>query len=62
MRVKKIKQCHTKKLHPDDHSEYRWLSFEEIDENIKDRNDKEYAAVQKGFKLLENNPVDLARS
>lgn len=38
-------------LQPEDHSEYRWVSREEVDE-VWDKNDAEYQAIQKGFEIL----------
>ena len=39
------------KLNPEDHSEFRWVTEEEVDE-VWDKNDDEYKAVKKGFTLL----------
>lgn len=42
-------------LNPEDHSEYRWVSEEELPElysQQKDVDDKEFEVVRKGFELL----------
>lgn len=40
------------KLNPQDHSEFRWVTKKEVDE-VWDKNDVSYGAIQKGFELLE---------
>lgn len=39
------------KLKPEEHSEYRWVTKEELD-TLWDPNDDEYKAVEKGFSIL----------
>jgi 8-oxo-dGTP diphosphatase len=39
-------------LHPEDHSEYRWMTPREF-EDIWDKNDAEYVAVEAGFKRID---------
>ncbi len=38
-------------LNPEDHSEYRWIAQNELDE-VWPKDDDEYAAIRKGFELL----------
>ena len=38
-------------LHPEDHSEYRWITRAELDE-VWDKQDAEYAAIMRGFEIL----------
>lgn len=39
------------RLNPEDHSEYRWITKEELDA-VWDKNDAEYKAIEAGFKLI----------
>ncbi len=39
------------KLNPEDHSEFRWVTKDEVDA-VWNKNDDEYKAVEKGFVLL----------
>lgn len=50
------------KVHPEDHSEYQWLSEIELtkmlDGTLKDENDAEYQIIQRAFKLLHGEPLN----
>lgn len=46
------------KLHPGDHSEYGWFADDEIDENVKDKEDREFFAIRKGFALLRGEQLE----
>jgi len=41
-------------LNPEDHSDYRWIDADEVDEYFED-GDAEKIAVQKGFQMLKDN-------
>lgn len=41
-------------VNPEDHAEFRWVTKEEVDE-VWDKNDAEYVAIQKGFVRLRLN-------
>lgn len=50
-------------IHPEDHSEFAWLSEDEIDRAIspgKPADDHEILALRKGFALLRGEGMDLA--
>jgi 8-oxo-dGTP diphosphatase len=44
------------KLHPEDHSEYRWLSESELDDYVPE-DDDETRAIRRGFALLQGKPL-----
>jgi len=43
-------------LHPEDHSEYRWLSEAELGDYLEE-NDDETRAIRRGFALLRGEPI-----
>lgn len=54
------------KLHPDDHSEYKWLSEDELPRIIgiggKDQTDPEIQGIVRGFELLNgHSPINFAQ-
>jgi ADP-ribose pyrophosphatase YjhB (NUDIX family) len=49
------------KLHPEDHSEFRWVSESEISEILngkREPNDPEIMAMKKGFELLKKSQIN----
>ena len=48
-------------LHPDDHSDYKWITEEEIPEIMqpgRERDDQEIGAVRRGFELLRGGSLN----
>lgn len=48
-------------LHPDDHSEYRWVAANELDQiitSIKDTDDPEFLAIHKAFDFLSGSTLN----
>jgi len=43
-------------IHPEDHSEYRWVSQKEAP-NYKPKNDPELESIMKGFSVLDGNAL-----
>ncbi len=49
------------KFDPEDHSEYRWVTEEEVEATpVRDGDDPERAIILKGFALLRGGQLDLA--
>lgn len=48
------------KIHPEDHSEYKWFSEDEIDiiRKSKGNNDPEFQGILKGFALLKGSSLN----
>jgi len=49
------------KLHPDDHSGYRWIAFNQLDQianTIKGPDDPELLAIHRAFALLSGSTID----
>ncbi len=56
-----LQQLHT---NPEDHSAFGWFSEDEVAQTRNNRvpdNDPEYAIIQKGFALLNNQPLDFGK-
>lgn len=49
------------KINPEDHSEFVWVSEEEMDKLIEDKNDLEYVAIKKAFGPIIKGPASEAR-